>query len=120
MEQKSFVRNAADKKQVKAAGQKEKFRDQNDRNDLLWVLSDIRGRRFVWGLLAPTNELSFAAGMPDVTAFNEGCRNKANQLLKSIMDARPEAYMQMSNEKKLREANEEVPQETKDDESVGS
>ena len=113
-EPKAFVKNAADPEQVRNAKQKEKFRDINERNDLLWVLNDARGRRFVWGLLAPTNELSFVSGMPDLTAFKEGCRNKANQLLAKVMDAKPEAYILMLNESKLGEANQEEPKELED------
>ena len=115
MVEKSFVKNAADPEQVKEAKKKERFAKENELSDLLWVLGDIRGRRFVWGLLAPTNELSFVSGMPDVTAFNEGCRNKANQLLSKVMDAKPEAYIQMMTESKLREVNQEEPKESQDD-----
>jgi hypothetical protein len=110
-ELKAFVKNAADPEQVKGAKQKEKFAKINETNDLLWVLSDPRGRRFVWGLLSPTNEISFVTGMPDLTAFKEGCRNKANQLLSKVMDAKPEAYILMLNESKLRDINQEEPKE---------
>jgi hypothetical protein len=53
--------------------------------------------------------------MPDLTAFKEGNRNKANQLLRDVMDVKPEAFIQMSNESKLREANQEEPKESKDE-----
>ena len=115
MTEKSFVRNAADPQQVKEAKQKEKFQKQNESNDLLWVLSDPRGRRFVWKMLKEINEISFVAGMPDLTAFKEGNRNKANQLLRDVMDVKPEAFIQMSNESKLREANQVEPKEKQDE-----
>jgi hypothetical protein len=110
-EPKAFVKNAADPEQVKNAKQKEKFRAISEANDLLWVLSDPRGRRFIWGLLSPAHEISFVTGMPDLTAFKEGCRNKANQLLSKLMDAKPEAYIIMLNESKLRDKNQEEPKE---------
>lgn len=115
MAEKSFVKNAADPEQVKSAKMKERFAKEDDIKDLLWVLSDARGRRFVWGLLAPTNELSFVSGKPDTTAFNEGCRNEANKLLSKVMDAKPEAYIEMMSENKLREMNQQETKESQND-----
>lgn len=115
MNEKSFVKNAADPRQVKDAKIKERFAKEDEIKDLLWVLSDVRGRRFVWWLLTPTNELSFVSGKPDTTAFNEGCRNEANKLLSKVMDAKPEAYIEMMMEHKLREMNKEEPKEKSND-----
>lgn len=98
MNERALVQNAADPQQVKAAKQKERFKKQSEINDLLWILSDIRGRRFIWRMLEGAYENPFVAGMTDVTAFNAGQKVKATTLLKEIMDARPEAYIMMMKE----------------------
>lgn len=113
MTEKSFVKNAADPEQVKSAKQKEKFKKQNDRNDLLWVLSDIRGRRFIWRMIEGAYENGFVAGMQDLTNFNLGQKVKATTLLKEIMDAKPEAYITMMRESQIGDN----PQGDEDDKS---
>ena len=50
----ALVKNAASEKQVKRASEKEKFRRENELKDLVFVLSHIEGRRFVYRLV---NEL---------------------------------------------------------------
>ena len=115
MGEKSFVKNAADPEQVRTAKLKERFAKENEAKDLLWVLGDIRGRRFIWRQLEGVYENGFVSGMPDTTAFNLGEKAKAGTLLKQIMDVKPEAYITMMMEANAGEANKEEPKEKQDD-----
>jgi hypothetical protein len=112
MAEKSFVKNAADPKQVKEASQKEKFKRQQEINDFLWALSDARGRRLIWRYLTICGvyRSSHVLGAPDATAFNEGERNIGLQILGDIMDAKPEAYIEMMRDSKRKEEVEREPE----------
>ena len=118
MEPKSFVRNAADKKQVKAAGQKEKFGREQELRDVASVLSTIEGRRLIWRYLGITgiDKVSFN-GDVNWAVFYEGQRNVGLKLKADIMESAPMALIQMMTEAKNRQANEPEPQpkENQDD-----
>lgn len=68
--------------------------------DLKWVMSNKRGRRFVHALLeqAGVFRLSFTAGDPYATAFNEGKRNDGLRVLEQLMVHAPESYASMLSE----------------------
>jgi hypothetical protein len=116
MEPKSFVRNAADKKQVKAAGQKEKFGREQELKDIASVLSTIEGRRFIWRYLGITgiDKVSFT-GDVNWAVFYEGQRNVGLALKTDIMEAAPMALVQMMTEAKNRQANEQEPQKEQEE-----
>ena len=80
--------------QARAEGQKEV-------EDLKWLMSNKRGRRFivrqlecagVWRLSFNTNALTMA--------FNEGTRNEGLRLLAQITTHCPDRYMEMLKESK--------------------
>ena len=97
-EKPALVGNVADPKQVEKAGEKEKIRRRRELDDLIWVLSDPRGRRFVWRLLGKFGLFRSSFTGNSTTFFNEGERNAALFINTEVMEARPEAYLEMTLE----------------------
>lgn len=73
---------------------------QAETDELLWLMSDKRGRRFVWRLLerAGIYRLSFVQGSFDATAFREGQRNEGLRLMSSLHQHCPERVSEMQKE----------------------
>jgi hypothetical protein len=73
---------------------------QQEINDLKTVLSTRAGRRYLWRLLGQAGvfRLSFVAGAPDATAFNEGARNLGRSVMAEIMDEAPNSFLAMQKE----------------------
>lgn len=67
--------------------------------DANWVMSDKRGRRFVYGLLAEAGlyRTSFT-GDALQSAFNEGGREKGLRLLSRLLAYCPDEYSMMQKE----------------------
>jgi len=99
------VANAADAEQVQAAGRKERFRNKQELEDVRTILELPAGRRFVWRYLEKAGifETSFTGN--NTTFFNEGRRDIGLKLLADVMQAKPEAYVQMAQEAEKREVN---------------
>jgi len=75
--------------------------DFHQKEDFEWVLSDVRGRRFIWGILDEAGVYSSSFdGTSEGTIFNEGNRNFGLKVLAMIHEAAPELYAQMIKEKK--------------------
>ncbi len=102
MSEESLVKNTADPEQVQKAKEKELRGRELEISDLGWLLSSVKGRRFLWRLFefAGINRLSYNAVNINETNFNEGMRNVANKVLADVMETRPEAYIEMINENK--------------------
>ncbi len=66
--------------------------------DLKWVMSDQRGRRFVWRQLATAGIYRPSYTGDDRTIFNEGQRNVGLHLLTAITTHCPDEYLQMLKE----------------------
>lgn len=97
---------AADPKIVKEKGQKAKSRAERDIDDVATILSDIRGRRFLWRYLQECGVFKTSFNNSgSVTAFNEGMRNIGLKLLAEIMEADSEAYVLMAKESKKENQN---------------
>lgn len=116
MSEKSFVKNAADPKQVQRAGEKAVRGREREISDILWILSDPRGRRFFWRYLGICGVFRQSFTGNSTTFFNEGERNVGLKLLSDLNDARPEAYIEMMKEAKNKEINESEPETKKEDE----
>ncbi|NDF13319.1 MAG: endopeptidase [Proteobacteria bacterium] len=71
-----------------------------EEEDLKWVMSNKRGRRFVWRLLdrAGIYRSSFTGN--STTFFNEGQRNIGLMLVAAIHEACPDQYLAMIKEQK--------------------
>lgn len=94
-----FIKNVGDPEQVKSAKKKEQQKVLDEKNDLLWILSDIRGRRFVWRLFGMCNMFSHSMRADShLTAFNEGARNIGLTIFNEVIVASPESYQKMMSE----------------------
>ena len=77
-----------------------KLDKRNEVDELLWLMSDPRGRRFVWRLLQGFGvyQLSYVPGDPAHSAFNEGRRNEGLKLMSQIMEHCPARFTEMQKE----------------------
>ena len=107
MEQQSFVRNAADKKQVRHAKRKQESKEERQLNDVRYILNDERGRRFLWRYLnlCGVFRSSFTGNFE--TYFNEGERNVGLKMLADVNEAAPEVYAVMVKEARDREKKDD-------------
>lgn len=79
---------------------------KTEADDLTWLMSDTRGRRFMWrllsgcGLYAP----SYVPGSDAMaTAFNEGNRNTGLKLIGQVMQHCPDRFSEMQKEARRHE-----------------
>lgn len=91
----AFTKNAGDPEQVKKASQKEKSLREQELNDLRWVLSQPQGRRHVWRLLEFCGVFKNSFTGNSTTFYNEGMRNVGTKQLADIMEANPQAFIDM-------------------------
>lgn len=72
---------------------------QTEVDDLLWLMSDKRGRRFMWRLLSESGiyRTSFSTEALHM-AFNEGQRNRGLALVGSVMQHCPDRFTEMQKE----------------------
>ncbi len=70
------------------------------RSDVSQIASRADGRRVLWRILelAGPNRISHVPGDPYSTAFNEGKRSVANEILLMLWDNDPATYAQMQRE----------------------
>lgn len=97
---------AANPRAVKERTEKVRSRRERDIDDLATILSDIRGRRFLWRYLSECGifRTSFN-NSGSITAFNEGARSIGLKLLTEIMETDAESYTLMANESKKENQN---------------
>lgn len=100
MSRRPFVKNAADRKQVEEAKKKERNERNQEIEDIRFVLSDARGRRFFWRYLGECGVFKTSMTGNSQTFFNEGMRNIGLKLLADLNEADPGAYIKMMNENK--------------------
>lgn len=93
---------ASDPKAVERAAKRSKTQTNSEDADLLWLMRQPQGRRFMWRRLGLCGlyRLSFNPKAPDshCAAFAEGERNTALNLLADIARAAPAEYLQMIKE----------------------
>jgi len=93
-----LVKNAADAEQVKEAGVKEKFGRKQELNDVYNILAIPSGRRWVWRVLSDCGVFKSSFTGNSTTFFNEGRRDIGLRILADVMEANPDAYVQMAKE----------------------
>lgn len=93
-----LVKNAADAEQVKEAGIKEKFGRKQELNDVYNILAIPSGRRWVWRVLSDCGVFKSSFTGNSTTFFNEGRRDIGLRILADVMEANPDAYVQMAKE----------------------
>ena len=74
-------------------------RDQ-EKTDFAWLMSDKRGRRFMWRMLEVTGVYRTSFTGNSTTFFNEGMRNVGLQLIANIHEFAPDAYPMMLDEQR--------------------
>lgn len=80
--------------------------------DFKWLMSDHRGRRFVWRTLGHCRLFQPSIGPTDaITNYNEGQRNVGLLLLSQVNDLTPSLYAVMAAENAPQPIAEQ-PQET--------
>ena len=89
---------ASDKEQVRKA----QLAEEDVEKDIDFVMSQPRGRRWVYRLLYdPTlshiESQSFVTGIADATAFNEGARSVGSRILADVK-RQPKMYLKMLEE----------------------
>lgn len=68
-------------------------------DDIKWLMSDKRGRRFVWRLLEKTGIYRTSFTGNSETFFKEGARNVGLQILALIHEHCPDKYTLMVTER---------------------
>jgi hypothetical protein len=94
------VKNAADESQVNEAKKKVRHTREQELNDVRFILSTPQGRRFVWRYLDGLFRLSARSAEPYWTYFNEGERNVSLKMQADVVEASPEALLEMMTEAK--------------------
>lgn len=95
----TLIHNSADPEQIKKAENKLEIRGRQEISDLLWILSDVRGRRFIWKLLETTKPfVSGFQGDNNALQFFSGQRDIGKQLFLEIMGADSTAFGKMMTE----------------------
>lgn len=94
-----LVKNAADEEQLKGAAKKEKISRKRALDDLKWVLSERRGRRFFRELIEECGVFRQSYTGNNDTVFNEGKRRIGLKLWGDLSEASPEIYALMMQEK---------------------
>lgn len=94
---------------------REARRQRQSHADFRAVVATPEGRRFVWELLGPAFTASFT-GDALTTAYNEGRRGAANEILARLNDHAPEALVAMltaaAQARAADEAEDRIAQET--------
>lgn len=91
------ITDSTDKGQIDKAEDQERDRER----DLEWVLSSMRGRRWMYALIydkSHINHGSHVAGSSDGTAFNEGMRWVGEAALEDIRANHPKQFLKMHEE----------------------
>lgn len=92
-----------DTKKVKRKEILSRLQEREKVEDFGWILSDIRGRRFVWKLLEEFQVFGECFTGNNTTFFLLGQRSAGIRLLAMINTHYPEAYLKMVQESKKQE-----------------
>lgn len=80
-----------------------KFLADQEVDDFKWVMSNKKGRRFVWRHLEKAGVFRSSFTGNSETFFREGSRNLGLQVLAMVMEHTPEAFALMLKEQKENE-----------------
>jgi len=112
-----FVRNAANPKQVKEAARKVRDRDDQFVLDMTSVMETVHGRRVIAWIMEFCGEDQLSYTGNSDTYFREGSRNIALALKSKLKADMPKLYLQMLQEKLIREQSTEPAEEPQKGES---
>lgn len=97
---KDFVRNAADKKQVKDAERKEDRKRELQLNDLRKILSSVEGRRFIWRVLEHCRTFASVWEASARIHYLSGKQDVGHFLMSEVVEAKEDAFTEMMIESK--------------------
>lgn len=80
----------------KKSEQKLKQEREQELNDLRVLLNTPEGKRFIWRYISKCGVFKTSFTGNSTTFYLEGARNIGLSLLAEVMEARPEAYLEMS------------------------
>lgn len=104
---KPLVKNAADPKQVEAAGIKSRYDRKCELADMREILDTGAGRRTFWRYLSECHVFgSVFNNSGSLTYFNEGRRDVGLKIMADITESNDEALLTMMREAKNREMKE--------------
>ena len=110
-------RNARDPKAVADASRRERDRAKRDTADLRWIMSDPRGRRFIWRMLGITGIFRSSFTGNSETFFREGERNVGLKLLTEVTRDANDLYLTAQQEAADEAKRDAVADETTNEES---
>lgn len=84
--------------QARQSKQLKQFERAKEIEDFAWIMSDAKGRRFMWRLLEMAGVYRSSFTGNSTTFFNEGMRNVGLMLIGEIHAVAPDAYAQMLKE----------------------
>ena len=100
MQDNTYVKNAANPQQVKAAAKKEETQRDRELNDLRHVLSSVQGRRFLWRMLGFCKVNGSVWESSARIHYNSGQQDVGHHMLAEIIAADEDAYLNMMKESK--------------------
>jgi hypothetical protein len=101
MKQRDPTDLAGQERDREAKALKSKVERDQETADFKWLMSDKRGRRFMWRLLSMTGLYrSSFTGNSNNTFFNEGARNIGLMLISEVNELTPDAYAMMLDEQR--------------------
>lgn len=112
MDEIPLVGNAADPKQIEEASDEAAFLGRLRKDDLEFVLSDPKGRRFIWDLFSATNLFSNCFDREAlIMAFRAGTRDVGLELFREVAFGFPEKYSEMVAEALKEQASKPKPKQ---------
>ena len=103
---KPLVTDTSDEAQNKRAKDRMTQRENQFADDLKWIFSDRRGRRFYWDLMAHCGVFKNSFTGNSTTFFNEGKRNVGLKLINDLTVVEPAAYLKMVQEEQSEQERE--------------
>lgn len=90
-----LVHNAADPEQIKNARKKEKFKRENELNDIRTVLSTSEGKRVLWRLLSQCRTFESIYEQSARIHYNAGQQDLGHFIMAEIIAADEQLLFQM-------------------------
>ena len=90
--------DAGDRTPVSERQKRRRLQSQREDDDLLWLMNQPEGRRFLWRLLQSCHLYESSFTGTSATFFREGERNVGLQVLADITRLCPELYARMAGE----------------------
>jgi hypothetical protein len=107
----ALVDNAADARQVREGGKKQRLQEQRHLADVRKVLHLEEGQRLLWGYMEACQVFGDIDGPPNYVARQLGRRSVGLEILLDIIEAAPEVLVKLQSENLARENSEKLSAE---------